>query len=135
MLSSGQGSVVDINRLRADGTYRKAVNYKCQGTAAEILKMGMIKTWCKLHTKFPDPHFRPQLVLHLHDEVIYEVPDVQVEEFAVLLKETMENALKLRGDGSSSGPFSLVPLKVLVKAGPTWQDLKESRLQMNNPNK
>ena len=82
---------------------RQAINSKIQGSAADFIKVAMIKL-DKVITPF-DAH----LLLQIHDEVVIEVPTAKAEEVQKVVIDVMENTLKLR-----------VPVKVNVKQGDRW---------------
>lgn len=88
---------------------RAAMNMPVQGSAADIIKAAMIKTAHALRQK----DLRSRLILQVHDELIIEAPQNEAEEAGILLRECMENVLKLR-----------VPLKVEVKSGKSWYETK-----------
>jgi len=94
--------------LRSFGE-RVAMNAPIQGTAADIIKIAMVKVQKALTEKCPDA----QLILQVHDELICEVPEKDAELVSSILKEEMENAVKLS-----------VPLKADVKIGKSWFDTK-----------
>jgi DNA polymerase-1 len=84
---------------------RLAMNSPIQGSAADIIKMAMIA--CdKAITK---NNLKSKLVLQIHDELLFEVPDDEVPIMKILIKKEMENAVKLS-----------VPLKIDLKMGKNW---------------
>lgn len=86
---------------------RIAMNTPIQGTAADIIKLAMIKVYQRLKKeKLP-----ARLILQVHDELIVEAEEGAAENVSELLKEEMENCVKLS-----------VPLTVDVKTGKTWFD-------------
>lgn len=86
---------------------RIAMNTPIQGTAADIIKLAMIKVYQRLkREKLP-----ARLILQVHDELIVEAEEQAAEEAAKLLKEEMEGCVKLA-----------VPLTADVKIGKTWFD-------------
>ncbi len=97
------------NAIRRGFGERVAMNMPIQGTAADIIKIAMIKVYDKLKADFPEA----KLILQVHDELIIEAPEKDAEGVAELLKNTMENACKLS-----------VPLTVEVACGKTWYDTK-----------
>ena len=97
------------NAIRRGFGERVAMNMPIQGTAADIIKIAMIKVFDRLKNEFPDS----KLIMQVHDELIIEAPEKEVEKVAVLLKETMENACKMA-----------VPFTVDVQYGKTWYDTK-----------
>ena len=94
--------------LRSFGE-RAAMNAPIQGTAADIIKIAMVKVYDALREKCPEA----KLILQVHDELICEVPKAQAETVAQILKEEMENAVKLS-----------VPLRADVKVGRSWFETK-----------
>ena len=88
---------------------REAINHPIQGTAADIIKLAMIR----LHERLEEGGYDARLILQVHDELLLEVPEEEVEEVRKLVVETM------------SGAFDLdVPLKVDVSTGKNWYELK-----------
>ncbi|MEN6514800.1 MAG: DNA polymerase, partial [Fervidobacterium sp.] len=77
--------------VRAEGE-RIAINTPIQGTAADIMKIAMVKIYEKLR----EQHLKTLMILQVHDELIFEVPDEELETIKVLVKEEMESAVKLR---------------------------------------
>ena len=65
---------------------RMAINARIQGTAADLLKLAMIAIDCRLRDEHPDA----RLLLTVHDELVLEVPEEQVEAVAALVKKEME---------------------------------------------
>ncbi len=87
---------------------RVTVNLPIQGTAADILKRAMID----LHAALPSvPGLR--MILTVHDELVFEVPEAAADEAAALVKQHMEHAVALD-----------VPLDVDVGVGRTWNEAK-----------
>jgi DNA polymerase I len=84
---------------------RMAVNAPLQGSAADLIKLAMIRVADVLRTQA----IRAQLVLQVHDELILDVPPAQVGRVRAIVKDAMENALRVS-----------VPLVVDFKVGPTW---------------
>ncbi|XP_074086024.1 DNA polymerase nu [Macrotis lagotis] len=102
-------------RLRTQAE-RQAVNFVVQGSAADLCKMAMIKIFTSVATS---PKLSARLLAQIHDELLFEVEDSQIPEFAALVKETMESlqniqALELK---------LKVPLKVSLAAGRSWGHL------------
>lgn len=94
--------------LRAFGE-RVARNAPIQGTAADIIKIAMIKVSDRLNREVPDAH----LILQVHDELIVECKEADKEKVLRILKEEMENAAKLK-----------VKLSVDAHFGRTWLEAK-----------
>src|SRR4029077_18221834 len=91
--------------LRAAGE-RMAINMPIQGTAADIVKIAMIR----LDERLLSGGFRARPLLQVHDELLLEVPRDEVDRLVPLLRETMESALPLN-----------VPLTVDIKVGDDWE--------------
>lgn len=99
---------------------RQAVNSTIQGSAADIAKSAILKmekNITKYRSKLGIEADAVRLVLHLHDELIFEVPEDKAKKIAKVLSITMENCVKLN-----------VPLKVKLKIGKSWGNLKEVKL-------
>ncbi|MBN1429841.1 MAG: DNA polymerase I [Anaerolineae bacterium] len=88
---------------------REAVNYPIQGTAADLIKIAMLK----LYDALRDRQLRGKMILQVHDELVLEVPESEVEATAVLVREIMENVYPLN-----------VPLCVDVNTGHSWGEAK-----------
>src|SRR3954449_4338040 len=88
---------------------RMAVNMPIQGTAADIMKRAMIDVHAALQ-----PHADARMILTVHDELLFEVPTDKAEEYGALVRDTMQNAVKLN-----------VPLTVDVGVGDNWKDAKD----------
>ena len=89
--------------------YRAAINMPIQGSAADIMKLCMLK----INKKIKDSKLDMKLLLQIHDELIFEVKKEDLNEALDLVKETMENAYKLK-----------VPLKVDIHYANNLGDLK-----------
>ena len=98
----------DLNsrsRMARNAAERVAVNTPIQGSAADIIKVAMVQLAARLEAEMPDV----KLLLQVHDELVLEVPDGQVEAAKALLKGVMESAVALD-----------VPLDVQVGVGGDW---------------
>lgn len=92
--------------LRAE---REAINHPIQGTAADVIKIAMIR----LTQALAGGGYRAQMVLQVHDELLLEMPEGEVAEIRPLMANIM------------SGAFTLdVPLKVETSVGANWLELK-----------
>jgi len=86
-----------------------AINSVVQGSAADLIKMAMLNIQRRL-----DREKRPsRMLLQVHDELVFETPEKNVEEDAAIVREEMTNAMKLK-----------VPLKVEVGWAKNWQESK-----------
>lgn len=90
---------------------RMAINHPVQGTAADLMKMAMIKVHEELTKKYSVDEVK--LTLQVHDELVLEVKKKLVPEVSKLVKELMEGVVKLR-----------VPVKVEVGSGKRWGAIK-----------
>ncbi len=97
------------NRMLRVFGERVARNMPIQGTAADIIKIAMIKVNRRLKEEIPDA----KLIMQVHDELIVESPTDKAQRVAVILKEEMENAASLA-----------VTLSVDAGIGKTWYDAK-----------
>jgi DNA polymerase-1 len=97
--------------LRAAGE-RMAINMPIQGTAADIIKIAMIR----LADRIRDEGLKARPLLQVHDELLLEVPRDEVDRLVPVLRETMEGAMPLD-----------VPLTVDVKVGDDWETMTPIR--------
>ncbi|MED1793287.1 DNA polymerase I [Brevibacillus nitrificans] len=88
---------------------RTAMNTPIQGTAADVIKLAMIRMQDSLQEK----GLKSRMLLQVHDELVFEVPQDELEIMKKLVPEVMESALKLD-----------VPLKADVNFGHTWYEAK-----------
>ena len=102
----------EINNSNANiraGAERMAMNMPIQGTAADIIKIAMIKVSEALEKM----NFKAKLILQVHDELIVEAPEEEAETVSAILKREMENAVSMR-----------VNLTADVGCGKTWYEAK-----------
>ncbi len=92
--------------LRSFGE-RVAMNMPIQGTAADIIKIAMVRVYRRLRRE----NLKAKLILQVHDELIVEAPQEEAEAVRLLLAEEMERAVSLS-----------VPMEVSVSVGKTWQE-------------
>ncbi|XP_030635176.1 DNA polymerase nu [Chanos chanos] len=97
---------------------RQAVNFVVQGSAADLCKMAMIQIFSRVSSS---PALTARLVAQIHDELLFEVENSQVEDFAVLVKKTMESLQHI----DSLGVHLTVPLKVSLSSGRSWGAMSE----------
>ena len=95
------------NKVEKAGAERMAINTPVQGSAADIVKKAMIE----VDSALKEMNNGTKLLLQVHDELILECPDEQktIEETIALVKDKMENAVKLN-----------VPLRVSIEHGKNW---------------
>ncbi len=96
------------NRQIREATERMAINAPVQGTSADIIKIAMIN----LHLEMERRKLNTKMLLQIHDELIFEVPEEEVEEMKSLVGELMPQAMKL-----------CVPLKIDIKLGKNWGEM------------
>ena len=97
------------NRMIRGPAERIAVNAPIQGTAADIMKLAMIRVWRRLEKE----RLRTRMILQVHDELVLETPEREEDASAALLREEMEGAFPLS-----------VPLKVNLARGRNWSELE-----------
>ncbi|MGH2610304.1 MAG: DNA polymerase, partial [Tepidiformaceae bacterium] len=94
--------------IRAFGE-RTATNSPLQGSAADLIKVAMIR----IHARFAGSRLGARMVLQVHDELVFEVPDAELEAAQAIAKSEMEGAAQLR-----------VRLVVTLGVGMHWLDAK-----------
>ncbi|MDQ7000544.1 MAG: DNA polymerase, partial [Mariprofundus sp.] len=93
------------NGMRRAYAERTAINAPLQGSAADIIKIAMIRLHRRLQTEYPEAH----IILQVHDELIVEAAVEKLQEISSIMRETMENAVALN-----------VPLTVDIGTGNSW---------------
>jgi DNA polymerase-1 len=88
---------------------RTALNSPLQGTAADLIKLAMIS----IDRRLREEKFEAKMILQVHDELLFEVPEREKNKLEKLVREEMEGVYKL-----------MVPLVVEVGVGPNWRDLE-----------
>ncbi|MBA7472977.1 DNA polymerase I [subsurface metagenome] len=97
------------NRQLREAAERMAINMPVQGTSADIIKVAMIKLYDEMKRR----KLKSKMLLQVHDELIFEVPEAEQDEMRRLVPEIMSTALKLS-----------VPLKVDIKTGHNWGEME-----------
>jgi DNA polymerase-1 len=95
------------NRQVREAAERTALNTPVQGSAADIMKLAMVK----IHEALPDAFAEARMLVQVHDELVFEVPEIDAEKFVPWVKRMMEGAYGLD-----------VPLKVDAGSGRNWSD-------------
>ena len=85
---------------------RNAINYPIQGSAADIVKIAMVR----IHARLRQEGLQAAMVLQVHDELVFDVPEREVEQVKRLVREEMEGAVALK-----------VPLLVELGVGKNWR--------------
>jgi DNA polymerase-1 len=104
--------IPDINARNANQrgfAERTAVNTPLQGTAADLIKLAMIRIDGVLRER----GMKSRMTLQVHDELVFEVPEAEADAMRALVRQHMENVYKLE-----------VPLLVEIGVGPNWRDLE-----------
>ncbi|MEC9482350.1 MAG: DNA polymerase I [Halomonas sp.] len=96
---------------RRQAAERTAINAPMQGTAADIIKRAMIDVDAWLNPHAGTAEFDAWMVMQVHDELVFEVRETQVDDFIGAVKQRMQNAAELR-----------VPLIVEANAGENWDE-------------
>ena len=101
------GNLNASNRNIVQAEERVAINMPIQGTAADIIKIAMIN----IHKKMDSENYQSKMILQIHDELLFECPQAEVEKLAAMVIEEMEGAVQLS-----------VPLKVDWNYGKSWYE-------------
>jgi DNA polymerase-1 len=88
---------------------RTAMNTPMQGAAADLIKLAMIE----LDRRLPAEKFKSRMILQVHDELLFEGPEIEIPKLTKVAKEVMEGAHKFA-----------VPILVDTKVGHNWRDMK-----------
>ena len=97
------------NRQVREAAERMAINMPVQGTSADIIKVAMINLYREMERR----RLKSKMLLQVHDELVFEVPDEEMETMRKLVAEIMDSAVVLS-----------VPLKVETKIGKNWGEMK-----------
>jgi DNA polymerase-1 len=102
--------VTDINSSNKnvrEAAERVAINMPIQGTAADMIKIAMIR----IHNEIANKKLNSMMLLQIHDELLFEIPEDEINYLRPMIKEKMENALKLD-----------IPIKVDIGIGKSWYE-------------
>ena len=99
--------IASANRNVKQFAERSAVNTPIQGTAADLIKLAMLKCQEVIEEK----ELKTRMIMSVHDEIVFEVPDGEVDQVKPLMKEAMENVWELQ-----------VPLSVNIEVGTNWSE-------------
>jgi len=97
--------ILSQNAIVRGAAERNAINAPIQGSAADIIKLAMIK----IHDRMKNSEWKAKMLLQVHDELVFDVPKNEVDSLSKMIKEEMENAFKLD-----------VPLVVDIGIGNNW---------------
>ena len=95
------------NKIRRDAAERMAINMPIQGTAAEMIKLAMIK----IHRQMNKENLKSKLVMQIHDELLLEVHQDEIDYISKMVIENMRDAMKLD-----------VPIEIDFGVGPSWYE-------------
>lgn len=101
------------NRMFKSAGERAAVNHPVQGTAADMIKKAMVEISPIIASPRSEAWQSCQMILQVHDELLFECDPKSVKEMGKMVKDKMENALKLS-----------VPVVVDLKVGPNWGEME-----------
>ena len=94
--------------IRSSGE-RMALNTPIQGTAADILKKAMVE----IYREFNKRNLKSKMLIQVHDELVFNVLDTELDEVSEIVRDIMENTFKID-----------VPLKVDIEIGNNWYEAK-----------
>ncbi|RKY36828.1 MAG: DNA polymerase I [Candidatus Omnitrophota bacterium] len=97
------------NSMQRSFSERAAMNTPIQGTAADLIKIAMIK----IHNIFKEQDLQSVMAIQVHDELVFDVPDSELSKVRQIVQREMENVLELS-----------VPIKITLKQGRNWRDSK-----------
>jgi DNA polymerase-1 len=89
---------------------RQAINTPIQGSASDLIKLAMVH----IHREMAEKKMRSRMLLQIHDELVFDVPNLELNEMTKLARNRMENVLQLD-----------VPVKVEIRKGRNWLEMKE----------
>jgi len=95
------------NRAVREFAERTAINTPIQGTAADLIKLAMVA----MHRRLARQRLQSRMLLSVHDEILFEVPDAELDTMRALVKSVMEGVWELK-----------VPLKVSINWGKSWAE-------------
>ncbi len=98
------------NQSLKEFAQRQAINTPIQGSCADLIKSAMIKIYQELKKQ----RLRTRLILQIHDELVFDVPEEELKKVVEIIKANMENALNLN-----------IPLQVNLKVGRNWAEMQE----------
>ena len=99
----------DHRRTVREAAERRAINMPIQGTAADMIKIAMIQ----LHRHIHEQGMDSRMIIQVHDELVFEIPRVELETMQQVIRSIMENAVHLD-----------VPVTVDIDTGNNWAEIK-----------
>jgi DNA polymerase-1 len=101
------GNLSASNKNLVQAEERAAINMPIQGTAADLIKIAMIN----IHKRMNSENYKSKMILQIHDELLFECPEDEVNKFGEMVQHEMETAVSLA-----------VPLKVDWNYGANWYE-------------
>jgi len=95
------------NQIARNAAERTAINTPIQGTAADLIKVAMIQ----IHRRLKDLNLSTKMVMQVHDELVFECPEGELEQASRIIREGMEGVMKCS-----------VPLRVSIACGRNWNE-------------
>jgi DNA polymerase-1 len=89
---------------------RQAINTPIQGSASDLIKLAMVQ----ISAQIKDRGLKTRMIMQIHDELVFDVPQAEMAGFVDLARDRMENVLKLN-----------VPVRVDIKKGRNWLEMEE----------
>lgn len=102
--------ITSSDEREREAAKRVAINAPIQGSAADIMKLAMVRLWSEMRKR----GMRSKLIMQVHDELVCEASNEEVDELVKLMRDIMESVVELR-----------VPLKVDIKVGSNWLEMEE----------
>ena len=87
---------------------RAAINTRVQGTAADIMKLAMVK----VQKKLLDEHYKTKMIIQVHDELVFDAPKSEIPQLTQMVRSEMSNVVQYT-----------VPLEVDIEVGDNWLNL------------
>jgi len=85
-----------------------AINAPLQGTAADIIKVAMVR----IQTRIEELHLSTKMIMQVHDELVFEVPEEETQKALPMIQKEMEEVMELS-----------VPLRVSMQSGKNWAEV------------
>ncbi|MEA3485494.1 MAG: DNA polymerase [Candidatus Aerophobetes bacterium] len=101
--------ILSLKRKEKEFVERTAVNTPVQGAAADLIKLAMVN----LERRFKEEGLGAYIILQIHDELLFEIPEREMDKTRKIVKEEMEGAIKLS-----------VPLVVDTRVGKNWAEMR-----------
>lgn len=110
----------DANKTMRQIAEREAMNMPIQGTAADILKLAMVE----IDRKIAQKNLAGKMILQVHDELVFDVPESEKVIFETLIHEAMESVFAVQKIHKIPENMTLVPIVADVGSGKNWTEAK-----------